>query len=533
MNLRINTLGLKDQLITITKKLLKSNKISFDAKELAFQIKSHPSYPSLHSITGVLDHFGIENIAAEVPTTLDVLNQLPSSFIAQLSTDKGDDLYYVNKKSDNYSIYSDELSYISKKDFLLDFTGVILAVEKTEHKHVKRKNNGLNFLFLGIGLILTSAYLFNSFINYWQLIYFLLSALGSLISYSIIRQELGDSTIIGDAFCSGTSEKKDCDAVLSSKGANLFFGLKLSDLSIVYFLSNLLLSVFNYNNAILISFLSIPVIFYSLIYQYKVIKSWCLLCLSIAGVLVLQTLVSYLSLISADYTLQSFIASSLVFVLNFIIWYNARPLIDEYVSLQSDKLESQKFKRNFDLFETMLQKSQTYDTVITNSNEIVLGNKNALLEIVVVTNPFCGHCKQVHKTVEKILEVYSDIVKVIIRFNVDTSKDNSKGLKVASVLNDIYFNRNEVICLEAMSEIYEGANYEDWLIKWESDDSLNPNTVKSQKEWCVRNAINFTPELLVNGKSYPKEYKRNDLLFFIEDLHESCSKKYGIQQNIT
>ena len=272
MNLRINTLGLKDQLITITKKLLKSNKISFDAKELAFQIKSHPSYPSLHSITGVLDHFGIENIAAEVPTTLDVLNQLPSSFIAQLSTDKGDDLYYVNKKSDNYSIYSDELSYISKKDFLLDFTGVILAVEKTEHKHVKRKNNGLNFLFLGLGLILTSAYLFNSFINYWQLIYFLLSALGSLISYSIIRQELGDSTIIGDAFCSGTSEKKDCDAVLSSKGANLFFGLKLSDLSIVYFLSNLLLSVFNYNNVLLISFLSIPVIFYSLIYFRKIFQ---------------------------------------------------------------------------------------------------------------------------------------------------------------------------------------------------------------------------------------------------------------------
>ena len=76
--------------------LLKKNAISFDKEELFFQIQSHPSYPSLHSITGVFDHFNIENIAARVPKTQEVLDQLPNSFIAQINDeDKKQELIKV------------------------------------------------------------------------------------------------------------------------------------------------------------------------------------------------------------------------------------------------------------------------------------------------------------------------------------------------------------------------------------------------------------------------------------------------------
>ena len=45
--------------------LLRKNGIQFDKDEFLFQIQSHPSYPSLHSITGVLEHFNIDNIAEQ------------------------------------------------------------------------------------------------------------------------------------------------------------------------------------------------------------------------------------------------------------------------------------------------------------------------------------------------------------------------------------------------------------------------------------------------------------------------------------
>ena len=44
------------------------------------------------------------------------------------------------------------------------------------------------------------------------------------------------------------------------------------------------------------------------------------------------------------------------------------------------------------------------------------------------------------------------------------------------------------------------------------------NILRREKEWCVQNKINFTPEILVNGRSFPLEYERSDLLYFIDDI---------------
>jgi hypothetical protein len=46
----------------------------------------------------------------------------------------------------------------------------------------------------------------------------------------------------------------------------------------------------------------------------------------------------------------------------------------------------------------------------------------------------------------------------------------------------------------------------------------NFDQLKKEREWCEMNNINFTPEILINGKSFPKEYDRADLQYFINDL---------------
>ncbi len=125
---------MKDTLINLVQRLLKRNQISFDKEELSFQIQSHPSYPSLHAITGVLDHFNIENVAADVPANAETLLQLPDCFIAQINTDQGNDLVSIEKKGLNYTIFNTEnkKEKISEDNFLKKFTGIIVAVEQTE-----------------------------------------------------------------------------------------------------------------------------------------------------------------------------------------------------------------------------------------------------------------------------------------------------------------------------------------------------------------------------------------------------------------
>ncbi|MFT7900614.1 vitamin K epoxide reductase family protein [Tenacibaculum ascidiaceicola] len=521
---------MKDTLINLVQKLLKKNSISFDKEELAFQIQSHPSYPSLHAITGVLDHFNIENVAADVPVNSETLSQLPDCFIAQINSDYGQDLIVVERKKSDYIIYDSEnkKTNLTESEFLNKFTGIIVAVEETEDYQTTKSNSKL-VKTIGFSLLAIFAlfFVFNNSTSWYNTFYFLLSITGAVISVAIIKQELGLKTSIGDAFCSGTDDKKDCDAVLTSKGAEILKGYKLSDFSMLYFIGLSLLTFTQISNPVIsytISLLAIPITLYSLYYQYAVVKKWCLLCLSIVGVLWLQALAPVLTNNYINtFILSDFVTLGLIASFTWLTWSYIKPLFTEVQELKKEKIASVKFKRNYALFDSLLQKSPQLDTQLTNSKEIIFGNLNSNLEITIVTNPFCGHCKPVHAHVDEILKRYHDNVKVKVRFNVSVEDKNSDVVKITSRLIEIYNTQGEKECLKAMDAIYEGQKPASWLKKWGECSNKETYTLELEKEknWCTENAINFTPEILVNGKSFPKEYNRTDLILFIEDLEEN------------
>lgn len=524
---------MKDSLIYITQRLLKKNKISFDKKEFSFQIQSHPSYPSLHAITGVLDHFNIENIAADVPVNSETLAQLPNNFLAQIYLDNnGKDLVFVekDKKTKDYNILSkdNEKETVSQEQFLQKFTGIIVAVEneKSESKTVKTSNTKeiLLFVYLQSRFFIALFYQRPLLIN---LVHTVLSILGIIISLVILKQENGEKTSIGNAFCSGNTEKKDCDAVLTSKGANLFKGHKLSDLSLLYFsgltLTSLLLTA-NFYTIHLISILASIITLYSIYYQYAIIKKWCLLCLTIVGILWVQSVISYSNIESSNlitvYSIAIFILS---YTIVYTIWNYLKPIFIQQKDLQKNKIAYLKFKRNYTLFDSLLQRSATLDTNIDNLQEIIFGNASSKLELLIVTNPFCGHCKPVHTIIEDILKQHGNNVRIIVRFNTNVDHLESNQIKVTSRLVELYNTQGPEICRQAMSAIYIGENVEKWIQTWGVTNNLKASlsVLNTEKEWCTNNGINFTPEILINGKAYPKEYERKDLLFFIEDLEES------------
>ncbi|CAM1350191.1 vitamin K epoxide reductase family protein [Tenacibaculum crassostreae] len=524
---------MKDTLIALVQRLLKKNEISFDKEELAFQIQSHPSYPSLHAITGVLDHFNIENVAADVPVNSETLIQLPDCFLAQINTTQGKDLVVVERKKLDYFVYNSEnkKETLSENDFLQKFTGIIVAVEKTEERIQPKTSSSyskpLAFAILSLAIGYT---LYQYTANIYSITHLILSVLGIITSVAIVKQELGLKTSIGNAFCSGADDKKDCDAVLTSKGAEIIKGYKLSDFSVLYFSGLALLTFTQITNPIVaysISLLAIPITIYSIYYQYIVIKKWCLLCLSIVGVLWLQAIIpivtkTYLTEFNLTYLVTLSIVSSTVW----LFWHFIKPLVSEVTELRKEKIESTKFKRNFTLFNSLLQKSPQLDTQIENSKEIVFGNPNSTLELTIITNPFCGHCKPVHQHIDEILHRYSNNVKIKIRFNINTENTEGDAVKITGRLLELYHEKGSEACLRAMDTIYGGEKPEKWLQSYGecTQKELYISELESEKTWCTNNAINFTPEILVNGKSFPKEYNRTDLIFFIEELEETCQQ---------
>lgn len=503
-------------------------------EELSFQIKSHPSYPSLHAITGVLSHFNIDNLALDVPVNEETLAQLPKSFIAQIKTDHGEDFAVVTNDGLYYEvIFSDKKKTSYPIDeFLEKFTGIMVAIEKDENIVASKTNKSLlgTSLWLLTILLLVSVWIVSKPDLLISLFLFV-SFIGVYVSVSIVKQEQGLQTTLGEAFCSGESEKRDCDAVINSTGALLFGVFKLSDLSLIYFVG---LSLLTYiilvgNIAVTLPYafglVAVLITLYSIYYQAFVVKKWCGLCLSIVGVLWLQAIIvslDFSSLSMANLSLNEILIAAFSFLFVTTVWLFLKPNIEALKELNEEKIKYYKFKRNFNLFHTLLKKSEPINTDILNADEIVFGKNENSLSITIITNPFCGHCKGVHTLVEEINKKYLETTNITVRFNVNAENYNSDTVRITSRLIELYHKEGPDASLKAMHAIYGGQEPNSWLEEWGKcyDPATYSKVLEKESAWCNENNINFTPEILINGRSFPKEYDRSDLVYFIEELHE-------------
>lgn len=523
----------------LVESLLHKYQIPYDRSEIQFQMESHPSYPSLHAVTGVLDHFDITNVAARIPKTNESLNQIPDFFIAQLKSAEFDGLFFVEKQQEDCSLLGVDgaSKKISQDDFLHAFTGILLAVEKSENQE-KESNTGALASYLTFGVLaLVLGYLFiSSMVTFLQPLLLLTALVGLVIGVSIMQQELGIKNKIGEALCDGTSTNNNCNAVLNAESARLFGAYKLSDLSLVYFvgytLTTFCLTVQGQSLDVLliIAALSLPVTVYSVYYQAFKIKSWCFLCLGIVMILWGQA-ISIFWYYSFAWQLEFSVSATLITVTGFIIsisfWVYIRPGILEAELNKRHKTSFYKFKRNYNIFQFLLKDQPPVDTYISGLEDMVYGNPDARLELLFVTNPLCGHCKPVHSIIEKILLRFSEDVRLVIRFNIGRSNVENDPFLIAANLRQIYQEKGKEESSMAMHEAYLDLNEKDWIDKWitkDKNNSVQRDQLNLQANWCVENKINFTPVILINGYAFPKEYERADLLFFIEELLEESNQ---------
>ena len=125
---------MKEELHLLLKKLVLKNNIQLNQEELKLQLVSHPSYPSLHSLTGVLSHFGIPNMAIRLEANSKILSQLPSCFIAVINLNDAENIVLVEKKNNRIKITLNDNKNVvySPEEFLSKWNGIILAIEKDE-----------------------------------------------------------------------------------------------------------------------------------------------------------------------------------------------------------------------------------------------------------------------------------------------------------------------------------------------------------------------------------------------------------------
>ncbi|WP_335965097.1 vitamin K epoxide reductase family protein [Galbibacter sp. PAP.153] len=531
---------MKDQLFTVLNEYLKNSDIHLNHTELELQILSHPSYPSLHSVTGVLDHFNISNIALEVSADLQTLKQLPKTFITLIDGEENREFAVVTQFDNiiNLTYGNKKKEKITVEKFLSIWSGIILVVEKDElYEDFTSTNTATtmsNSLFICCGIILISTFFLAS-PTLVQSLHFTLALIGAFISVLITRHELGFMSKTLNKFCTA-HESTSCDAVLNSKGATVLKNFKLSDFSLIYFVgltvSWLITINFGTNDSsiLLLSFLTIPATLYSLYYQYGIIKKWCPLCIAI--VIVLWAQIGTLFLQRTPFSNFQFdFISTYVLLLGMLLacsmWLLIKPLLKVQQDFKKIHIQHHKFKRNFELFNSMYNKGGLIDLGHAHNAEIILGNREAPLHILLVTNPKCHYCKEAHTVIANILRKNPESIKLTVRFNLGKIDKNDPGYKIACRIIEIYNTASESQCMEALNDAYKEDNPMDqWLLKWkEANNDVFDKVLESHQSWCQKNAINFTPALYINGRLFPREYEKSDLSYFIDDLIEQAETK--------
>ena len=507
-------------MINLAKHFLRIN--GYRGLEFEFEnlFLSHPNYPSLYAITDTLTMLSIENAAIKMPK--ENFEDLPENFLAIYDNE----LVLVHKKSQTVSIQTENSSNtnISITEFLSKWNAITVLVEKNETETVN--NEGvfykkaviiLPFLFLLFVSIYTNQYTNSAWF------YLATSLIGLTISVLILQEKLGIKNGITSKVCSG-SNTISCDSVIKSE-TKLFFGkIDFTDLPLLFFSISLVSMIISpLSSSFIIGFLSIgalPFVLYSFWLQIAVLKKWCMLCVYISIVLVLQA-GYFFSIANEIPAYNELVFFGLLFsaVLVGYLWYYILPMFTTTVSLHTEINQFKKFKRNYELFNFLSKAIPTLGG-LDKLKGISFGDFDAPVQLTIIVSPSCNYCHTAFQDAYALFKKYPSQIFLNILFNINPDNSNNPYKAIVENLLEIRLESLEKAQNAVIDWHLNRLGLTEWTAKWgEKSIGMVVNyQIEQQYEWCLQNNFNYTPVKMIGDKLYPTEYEIEELKYFVNDI---------------
>lgn len=504
---------------------LNKEKIKIDKDEFILQFNSHPDSPSLLAISDTLRFLEIKNAAIKVETA--EIDFLPVRFVARLWDKEESYLTFIEKKGNSYSYVdlNNKKKAVTADEFKTLFGNVILLAEdEKERKQIKTQK--ANFSCLFPFLIVLILILYRNFQGFWIYFFYVFPILGVIFSILALRELFNVNSIIFNRFCN-MSDSYDCNAVVNSSKWKILEKVNFSDLGITFFLFqiiSLLSAGFSstYSEYFFVQYalllVSMPIGLISLYYQRFVEKKWCPVCLTIIGIIVLE--LGYVLIfidIPADISITGTIPYFFIYAFLLMVWFPLKKLLERQRELKEEQLKYNRFKKNYQAFKNNLLAAQKFDLP---ANPILLEAGNPLLQITLITNPFCGSCANAHKVIHGIIEKdKGENISLDIIFNYDENLyDSNAKLLFGNIINSKLIGND--VFKNAVDGWFKEKNLQKWLRSYGNafDPQITDPILKAHKDWCIENSMYFTPCILINGYEYPSIYEIADLPFFLDEL---------------
>lgn len=473
------------------------------------------------AITNTLDFFKIKNLVAEVPK--DTFYELPKNFIAQISQNGHSNLVLVSKEDQSsvkIHLEKGKNFVLSNVKFMQHWSGLILAIEKNpEKRDLSLKKHFANLIW-PLTLMSMMVLLYLTHKNPILTVLLGLSPFGLAVSWLILKEKY-QADNYGSSFCY-MSKKTNCKRVINSNSSKLFNTFDLADLSFFFFTTiSTYLLIFGFNGLLAIGvIMSITVVPYALYQQGVVLKQWCPLCLVVTTVLLFQGLIVlmysntfYFKMIDAAYLLA-------VGLLSVLLLKQAKLFLFSKLHIENLSIENLSFRRNHYLFIPYFQNLPSQNTELNQIIDIQFGSPNPILKVLVVTNPFCEACFEVHDILKEFLKNHSNDIQLKFRFYVNFKNRNDLKTIIAEKLLELY-QTDKNLFNQAWNDWFSKTTAKKWLEQWGKPlHKRNSQILESHAIWCESVNIDSTPTIFLNGKKFPQIFKPNDIVYFIEPILE-------------
>lgn len=498
-------------------------------------LASHPDYPSLLSIVDVFERLAIPHVVGKIEK--EKIDDLSFPYILQLGKKHGE-IIIIRSKSDLQE----------RNDDLQHWSGVVVQVVPPESITDKENNQAFKrekFIKQVQYILLAAAstlFVFALTYNFSALhaVSLVIALMGIVVGYLLVAKELGIKYKAVENFCK-TGKNSDCDKILDSEDAKLFGEVKLSDAVLAYFVFQVLFLTLcaalpSLKASILLplsvlSFLLIPVVIYSIYYQYAKAKSWCKLCLVVDGILIVQSYI--LGYLNFSFSLNELryevaLAQALLFILIGCAVLLFKNKIETANHLAKLIPPAARVKNNPRVFAHLLKQQRQINGTLMD-REVLIGNRDAPVKIIMVSNLFCKPCKEQHDILEQLIKAFPGKVNVALRFVVSKSEKANHYL-IEYWLRFIHAKDEESMnTLRLLHEWYSMMDLERFKEKYPMEDANGfyggEEIEKRHSKWIERVQILYTPTLFVNGYELPKAYELADIISLLPSLAEEPSLK--------
>jgi uncharacterized membrane protein len=519
--------------------LLKIKGIKVASSTVKKTLREHSEYPSLLSISDALSSWKINNISLR--SDIQQLATFPLPFIVQLNRGRGSYFSTVRKWENGQLMISDAQTtgwtWIKESDFEKSWKGVVMLLDVEENageagflkSRRKQYLNQMSYyaaisLLLGIWLISTFRLFVTQGIQAWAPASLLtLKLFGSYIGGLLLWYEIDKHNASLQKVCKA-GKKINCQAILDSSAAKLLGIISWSETGFIYFAGGfiaLIVAGMNPSTIILLAWLNafaLPYTLFSIYYQWRIAKQWCLLCITIQVLLVSEFIINVLNqnFKVPDITFYEALSDLVPFLLTATTWFLLKPLL--ILSKKSDETQHEltRMKRNPQIFESLLlrEKSITHDP---SGLGLSLGNPNGTVRLIKVCNPYCGPCAKSHTHIEDLIHKFPDLHVQII-FTASNSKDEPAAAPVKHLL--AIDQKDKTLLKDALDDWYNAPlkNYETFAMRHVVNGELKQQDKKldDMRSWCDNMKISFTPTFFFNGHQLPKSYHISDLQHFLE-----------------